>query len=272
MSTKGIYTALSGAMAQNLKLDSIANNIANVNTPGFKRDQQVFREYLTAHEKPPEVIQVPKDVAAIESFYNIQGGDKSFVEGVGTFTDHGQGTVKNTGGTLDLAIDGDGFFEVLTPQGTRFTRAGNFTLDGNGTLVTKDGYFVLGQGDAGSEPQDRVIQMTGQGAITVTDGGEVLQGQEPMAKIGVVRIAEKDAIEKVGNSMYSFKNGFNPTVENLESPNLRQGFLEMSNVNVVQEMTDMITTNRVFEMAQKAIQSHDTMADKMINIVGKVQG
>ncbi len=271
MSTKGIYTALSGAMAQNVKLESIANNLANVNTPGFKRDQQVFREYLTANEKPPEVIQAPKDVAAIESFYNMQGGDKSFVESIGTFTDHGQGTVKATGGTLDLAIDGDGFFEVLTPQGTRFTRAGNFTIDGNGALVTKEGFFVLSQGEPGSDPQDRVIQMSGEGVITFSDSGDVVQGQETVARVGVVKIADKDSIQKMGSSLYSFKPGATAAVENLENPGVRQGFLEMSNVNVVQEMTDMISANRIFEISQKAIQSHDTLADKMINVVGKVQ-
>ena len=112
MSTKGVYTALSGAMAQALKLDTIANNIANVNTPGFKRDQQIFREYLTANEKPPEVIQVPKVIASVESFYDMQGGDKSFVDPIGTYTDFSQGGLRHTGNALDLAIDGKGFFEI----------------------------------------------------------------------------------------------------------------------------------------------------------------
>ncbi len=272
MSTKGIYTSMSGAMTQNLKLETIANNIANVNTPGFKRDQQVFREYLTANEKQPEVIQVPKDVAAIESFYNIQGGDKSYAEAVGTFTDHSQGGIKATGGTLDIAIDGQGYFEVLTPQGTRFTRSGNFTLDGNGNLVNKEGFFVLSQGDAESNPQDRIIQLQGQGAVTFADSGDIYQGKEIVSKLGVVKIADPDSIQKVGSSLFEFKPNANPQVENVENPNLRQGFIETSNVNIVQEMTDMITTNRIFEMNQKAIQAHDSMADKMVNVVGKVSG
>ena len=86
MSTKGIYTALSGSLAQSLKIDTIANNIANVNTTGFKRDQQTFNEYLTAAEKEPEVIQVPRVPASIESFYDMNGGDKGFVNAAGTYT------------------------------------------------------------------------------------------------------------------------------------------------------------------------------------------
>ena len=118
MPIKGVYTALSGAIAQSTKLDTIANNIANVNTPGFKRDQQVFAEYLTANEKEPTTIPIPRDVAAIESFYNMQGGDKSYVHEKGTYTDFSQGSLKRTGGALDVAIDGPGFFEVDSPQGS----------------------------------------------------------------------------------------------------------------------------------------------------------
>ena len=123
MSTKGIYSALSGAMAQSLKMDTISNNIANINTPAFKRDQQVFREYLTANEKPPEVIQVPKVIATVESFYDMQGGDKSFVDSAGTYTDFSQGGMKHTGNSLDVAIDGKGFFEIATPSGLKLSPA-----------------------------------------------------------------------------------------------------------------------------------------------------
>src|SRR3954465_15402012 len=109
MSTKGVYTALSGAIAQSERLDTIANNIANVNTPGFKKDKQIFQEYLTANEKPPALMNVPKVPASIESFYDMQGGDKSFVDSKGTFTDHTQGSVKHTGNKFDLALEGKGF-------------------------------------------------------------------------------------------------------------------------------------------------------------------
>src|SRR4051812_34118439 len=113
MSSKGIYTAVSGAVAQTQRLDQIANNLANVNTPAFKRDETVFREYLTSYERPPDVNTVPRVVASVESFYDMQGGDKGYVDSAGSFTDFSQGSLKTTGNPLDLAITGEGFFEVL---------------------------------------------------------------------------------------------------------------------------------------------------------------
>lgn len=269
MSTKGVYTALSGAMAQSLKLDTIANNIANVNTPGFKRDQQVFNEYLTANEKPPSVIQVPRVPASVESFYDMQGGDKGFVDSKGTFTDYSQGSLKRTGNPLDVAIDGPGFFEVSTPQGVRLMRAGNFTLNGQGELVTKDGYAVLKSGGEGLDPAARQIRVTGNSPISIDDHGEVFEGTESAGKLSMVNVSNPDCLQKMGNSLYGFKANMTPQIVNIESPALRQGFVEMSNVNVVREMTDMIMTNRVFESTQKAISAYDGMADKLVNVVGK---
>ena len=269
MSTKGVYTALSGAMAQSLKLDTIANNIANVNTPGFKRDQQVFNEYLTANEKPPTVIQVPRIPASIESFYDMQGGDKSFVDSKGTFTDFSQGGLKPTGNPLDLAIDGPGFFEVLTPQGVRLTRAGNLTLSGEGVLVNKDGHPILKAGGEGQDPATRILKTIGQGALSINDRGDVHEGIEPLGKLSVINVLNPDSLQKMGHSLYGFKANMAPQIENAKNPSLRQGFVEASNVNVVREMTDMIMTNRVFESTQKAISAYDGMADKLINVVGK---
>lgn len=270
MSTKGIYSALSGAMAQSQKLDTIANNIANVNTPAFKRDQQVFNEYLTNNEKEPSVIQVPRIPSSIESFYDMQGADKSFVDTKGTFTDFSQGSLKRTGNPLDVAIDGKGFFEVATPGGVRMTRSGNFTLDGQGQLVTKDGFHVLKAAGPGVDPEARTIKVSGNGGtISMNDQGEVFEGEESLGKISVINVTQADALQKVGNSMYGFKANKNPEVVNINYPSLKQGFVEMSNVNIVQEMTDMITANRMFESTQKAMQAYDHMTDKIVNVVGK---
>lgn len=269
MGVKGVYTALSGAIAQSTKLDTIANNLANVNTPGFKRDQQVFQEYLTANEKAPTTIPIPKDVAAIESFYNMQGGDKSYVDAKGTFTDFSQGSLKSTGNSLDVAIDGKGFFEVATPGGVRLTRAGNFTLDGNGQLVTKEGYPVLLAGGEGADPAARTIRIQGTEPLSISDGGDVYEGTQNLGKISVVTVNNPDSLQKMGGSLYSFKSNIAPDMQTIANPSLRQGFLETSNVNIVQEMTDMISTNRVFESTQKAISAYDQMADKMVNVVGK---
>lgn len=271
MSTKGVYTALSGAMAQSQRLDTIANNLANVNTPAFKRDQQVFQEYLTANEKPAEVIQAPRVPASIESFYDMQGGDKSFVDSAGTFTNFSQGSLRSTGNPLDVAIDGNGFFEVATPDGVRLTRLGAFKLDGNGQLVTKDGHPVLKTGGEGEGPENRVIKVSGQAPVTITDNGDVFDGDNVIARISLVDVPAKDSLSKIGSSLYEFKKNAKPEVVNVPNASLKQGFVEGSNVNIVQEMTDMIATSRTFESTQKAIHAYDSMADKLINVVGSVK-
>lgn len=267
MSVKGIYTALSGAMAQSQKLDTIANNIANSNTPSFKRDDVVFQEYLTANEKEQQFMNIPKVPGTLDSFYHMQGGDKSFVDTKGTYTDFSQGSLKHTGNALDIAVDGKGFFEVATPQGVKLTRSGNFTLDGNGQLVTKDGYPVLSAGSG--EAADRVIRFTPNGAIAIGDNGMISQGENQVAQLSVVTVKNVDALQKTGQSLYGFKANMNAEVENVAVPSVKQGFIEMSNVNIVKEMTDMISAHRVFESTQKAISAYDGMTDKLVNVVGK---
>lgn len=274
MSIKGVYTALSGAMAQSLKMDTIANNIANVNTTGFKKDQQTFKEYLTALEKEPDVIQVPRVPASIESFYQTNGGDKGFVDASGTHTNMEQGSLKSTGGKLDVAIDGPGFFEVSTPNGVRLTRAGNFTIDGQGQLVTKEGYPVLleaaegADGLASDDAQGRVATFKGDASITISDAGEVFDGENKIGKLSVVNVARNEALQKVGQNFFTYRDGINPEVSANKNPSLKQGFLETSNVNIINEMTDMIMAQRVFEGTQKAISTYDSMSDKLINQVG----
>lgn len=275
MSSKGIFTALSGSLAQSLKMDTIANNIANVNTTGFKRDQQVFSEYLTAFEKEPNTMTIPRGPASIESFYHMNGGDTAQVDSAGTFTDFSQGALKKTGNPLDIALEGQGFFEILTPQGVRLTRAGNFMLDGNGQLVTKDGFPVLKTQEEGvdavsTDPNQRIIQVSGQRNLHISDYGEVFEGNERVGKISVMNVLNPDTLQKEGSNHYNFKSNATPQMTQMNNPNLRQGFLETSNINVVQEMTEMIATQRAFESTQKAIQAYDQMSDKLVNVVGKV--
>ncbi len=279
MSLKGVYTALSGAIAQTLKMDTIANNIANVNTTGFKKDQQTFSEYLTAMEKEQDVMKVPRMPASIESFYELNGGDKAFVDAAGTYTNFEQGSLKSTGGKLDVAIEGAGFFEVGTPNGVKLTRAGNFTVDGNGQLVTKDGYPVLMEPAEGADGlvagenfESRTVRISGTAAINISDGGEVFEGETKIGKLSVVNAANTDALQKIGNSYYTLKENMNAEISSIKAPSLKQGFLETSNVNIINEMTDMIMAQRVFEGTQKAISAYDNMSDKLINQVGNTKG
>lgn len=248
-------------MAQSTRLDTIANNLANVNTNSFKKDRQVFSEYLSTLERPNDVNSVPKVPASIESFYNMEGTDNAYVNPAGTFTNFEQGGLRPTGGPMDLALDGKGFFEVATPQGTRYTRNGGFQIDNNGTLVTREGWPVLKEGGG----QIHV----GSHNITVSQNGEVFDGGTSQGKLAITTFDKLDDLAKVGNSNYQLKA--NATSQPTPSgAKVSQGFLEASNVNVVEEMTDMISANRVFEATQKAIKGHDQMDEKLINVVGKV--
>ncbi|MBX7230450.1 MAG: flagellar basal-body rod protein FlgF [Bdellovibrionales bacterium] len=275
MSSKGLFTALSGAMAQNQRLDTIANNIANANTTAFKKDQQTFYEYLTAAEKPVDVIQVPRIPASIESFYDMQGADRAYVDSAGTFVNLNQGQLKPTSAPLDLALDGPGFFEVLTPQGVRYTRSGQFKIDNQKNLVTKDGFPVLKEGT--QDPQQRKITVDGKNLV-VTSGGDVFDGANSIGKISIVEQVERDSLQKMGGSLYSLKGNLAtaasgdserkmiPSVET----QIHQGFVELSNVNIVDEMTDMIAASRTFEAAQKAMKAYDQMDEKLNTEVPKI--
>lgn len=268
--SKGIFTAVSGAIAQTTRLDTIANNLANVNTPGFKRDSQVFQEYLASYEKEPNAVEVPRVPASIESFYDMQGGDKSYVDAAGTFTDFSQGGLRATGNPLDIAIEGEGLLEVLTPAGPRLTRAGGLTIDGEGALVTKQGYPVLRDGGLGQDPAGRVIRVGGQGQVTISHAGEVFEGGENLGRLSVLTVGNPDALAKTGNNLFAFKENMNPELAVARDVKVHQGFLEGSNVNIIQEMTDMIAATRVFESTQKAIQAYDSMTQKAVNDVPKL--
>ena len=271
MSTKGIYTALSGAIAQNNKLDTVANNIANSNTSGFKRDQQVFREYLTANEKLPDVIQVPKIPASIESFYDMQGADRGFVETAGSYTDFAQGGLVPTGNSLDFGLEGEGFYEVLTPQGVRLTRTGSLSIDNDGRLVTKTGYPILKAGANGGDPEQRVIKVDGS-RLTASYSGEIFEKEDSLGKLSVVTVNNVDSLQKVGNSLYALKPNYNAELLPAPEYKVHQGFVEGSNVNIVKEMTDMIAATRTFEANQKSIQAFDKMDEKLNNEVPRLRG
>lgn len=269
MSNKGIFTALSGAMAQGQRLDTIANNIANVNTPSFKKDKQVFNEYLTANEKLPDVILVPRVPSSIESFYDMQGGDRGYVNASGTYTDPSQGALKHTGNSLDLALEGRGYLEVLTPQGVRLTRNGALTTNSEGYLVTKKGYPILSAG-VGQAPEQRMIQVS-PGNLTVSYSGSVYSGGQQVADLSIVNVADPDSLQKVGNSEYKIKPNYDQTVEPAKEVKIHQGFLEASNVNIIAEMTDMISATRTFESAQRVMKAFDEMNGRLVNDVPRIK-
>jgi flagellar basal-body rod protein FlgF len=271
---------LSGAIAQQKQVETIANNVANVNTPGFKRDQVVFKEYLAALEKggDQQGIDLPQKEWKPEDFYRSYNAEDSFVKVDGSYTVHEQGQLAQTGNFFDNALSGPGFYEILTPNGVRFSRNGAFSISNEGKLVTNQGFLVLskdappistadGQLNLASSPESRAITI-GAGRFSVSLEGEVFNGQNKVADLGLTEFNDIHALKKEGNNLF-----INPDQKNVKvgesKTSVHQGFVEQSNVNAVGEMSNLINANRNFESIQRVIKTYDTMSAKAVNEISK---
>ena len=243
---RGIYTNAAAMISLQLRQDVTANNVANANTTGFKKDG-VFRKYLIDHD----------------TILKQNATDFRFVEDVdGVITNYKQGPLEATNNPLDVAIVGDGFFAVQTPQGERYTRNGNFQLDQNGFLVTGNGYFLKG---TNGEP----IQLQG-GNVFIGDDGTITVDRILAGVLQVVDFEKPYHLNKLGDGLFEAAPGAAVPL-GADRVSLRQGYLEGSNVEVVEEMVNIIKTSRDFESNQKSIQMQDTTLDRAVNDVGRVQ-
>ncbi len=264
---KGIYTALSGGIAKQHEIEILANNLANANTPGFKRDSGTFNEYLTELRRPDTVEGVQREITAATLLEGRPQGDKSFVEMDGIYTSHGQGGLKRTGTPLDVAIEGKGFFEVLSPSGVRYTRQGNFSLSKDGVLVMSNGFPVLAKG-IGAAPEQRIIRLAqGAGPVEFSPNGEIRQRGEAVGSLAIVEFQESQWLEKVGNSYFRNTDEKNLKVET--SSQLHQGFIENSNVNAVHEMTRLIEATRAYESHMQAIKTYQEIDGRSVNEIAR---
>jgi flagellar basal-body rod protein FlgG len=269
---------LSGAIAQQRNVETIANNVANANTPGFKKEQVVFKEYLAALEKPDAQIELPQKEWKPEDFYRSNNGEDSFVKVDGAYTLHEQGQLSPTGNAFDNALNGPGFFEVLTPNGVRYTRKGNFTISNDGKLVTDQGFLLLSKspplvvGADGklvltTSPESRSIPI-GNNKFTISLDGQVFSGPNKAADLSLMEFNDVHALKKEGNSLF-----INPDQKNIKTgenkTSVHQGFVEQSNVNAVSEMSALINANRNFESIQRVIKTYDTMSGKAVNEISK---
>ncbi len=232
-----VYVALSKQSGAERQMAVIANNIANANTSGYKAEAMVFSQYM--NKKDPSKTAYANDV--------------------GTVRNDAQGDLQATGNPLDLAIQGDGYFEVNSPQGPRYTRAGNFTIDGQGYLVDHNGYTV---GDAAGQaiqfqPEDQKIVIYADGRMEV-DGNE-------RATVGVFTIDDKKSLKKEGDNMYSTTQ---TATANLD-PRVAQGMLENSNVSPIVEMTKMISVQRDYERSSNFINQVYDLQGSAIQVLGK---
>jgi flagellar basal-body rod protein FlgF len=279
--SKGLWPAVSGSMAQSDRLDTVANNLANANTTGFKKDQVAFQAVLSSAVTAAQKEEIPHKLYTDKDFYKLDGRDKAYVAIDGTHTNFSQGGVKVTNSPLDIALEGKGFVEVLGPGGSRFTRQGNFRLAPDGTLVTGEGFPVLSKGGGAPAPgappvtradlQARAIRFntTGNAEVTINTKGQIFQGREQIAELSVVEFVDDKLLVKEGTSLFN-----NPVAANfsVEAPQttVRQGMLENSNVNAVSEMTEMLKATRLFESNQKSVKTYSELESRAVNDIGKL--
>jgi flagellar basal-body rod protein FlgG len=256
-----LYSAATGMEAQQLNLNTIANNLANVNTPGFKRSKIEFQDLL--YQKPIRAAGTDSGGGnLVPSALEIGNGTRVAAT-TKIFT---QGQLTNTGNNLDLAIQGDGFYEIQRPDGTiGYTRDGSFKLNATGQVVTTDGLPVL----SGFQPIP-----TGTASVTVSQSGvatiQSSTGSQSTFQVTLARFANPAGLQSMGGNLYSettasgapdvgnpATNGFGSTM---------QGYSEASNVNIVEEMVNLITAQRAYEINSKSIQSSDEMLQNIAQL------
>jgi flagellar basal-body rod protein FlgF len=248
-----LLIGLSRQVTLERQLDVIANNVANVNTTGYKADNSLFEEYLRsgAHED------------------NFVGRDRnvSYVQDRATFHDFAQGPSEQTKNPLDIAIDGSGFLVVQTPAGERYTRDGNLQLNNNGQLVTAAGNPVLGNsGPIVFQPTDHDINVSPDGTVTVLEGSartDAIRG-----KLRLVSFPDAQKALKEGFNLYAAGEGGAPQPD-IKSQ-VRQGFIEKSNVNAVAEMSRMIEVTRAYTQIATLLQQQSDLHKNAIQALADV--
>lgn len=241
---QGISLAGQAMTALMQKQDQIANNLANMNTTGYKQSGlfvSAFQRYVSNDKLEPSA---NREVKADEVFIDFR-----------------EGAPRKTGTDLDVAIKGSGFFTVMTQNGLRYTRNGNFSLNHDGFLVTSDGHKVMGL--------EGFIRLDGEEPVRILENGEVLQGNETRETLRIADFRKPYRMLRDGSSMFRPQLPKNPPVN---SPGylIKQGFLEASNVSPVRNMAQMIASFRNYEADQKALLAQDQTLDKAVNQIGRV--
>ncbi len=276
---RGIYNGASGMIAQQARLDQVANNLANVDQTGFKRDITLFQAF------PDMLIRRVNDdgvgILPVGSYDTMPlvGRLGTGVEVNEVYTEFEQGALQRTSNNFDIALDGRGFFTVMTERGERYTRNGAFTINQDGILMTHNGNPVMGE--------NGMIRLQ-QNNFMINERGEVLVNnaistdpRDPVSmqsndwsdatvidRLRIVDFENIREIKKEGDSLYRETEYSGPPVPPGEVK-VVQGFLEKSNVNIVREMVEMIEVQRSYEANQKTIQAHDQTLGRLINEVAR---
>ncbi len=265
---KELYVAVSGAIGREKQMTVVANNLANVNSVAFKRQKAVFAL------RPPEVDFQALEMSADERM-NLPAprqwleGDLAYTKVDETVTDYSGGVLRQTGGELDLALEckrpesGTPFFSVNTSEGRRLTRMGNLTLNQNGELVTHSGLRVNNAASGGA------LQVNSRLKIGISPTGEVFSGNQSVGRLDLVMVNDPTQLEPQGEGLYSDLNGqvTSRPVTAADQVSVKQGCLEFSNVNIVDELVQMIELQRSYASHQKSIQTMDEETAKVIEMV-----
>lgn len=258
---RSLFTAATGMEAQKLNIDVIANNLANANTVGFKKSRADFQELIYQSLKSPGAISA--EGAQVPTGIQVGLGVKPIA--VQKMFD--QGDFVHTGNSLDLVIEGEGFFQISMPDGTiGYTRSGAFKLDNEGRIVNSDGYPI----EPGiTIPADTLsISISSDGRISVLQPGSITPVE--VGQIELARFINPGGLKPIGKNLFLATDSSgeattgNPSSEGLGTVN--QGFVELSNVNVVQEMVNMIISQRAYEINSKAVQASDEMLQVANNL------
>lgn len=242
---KGIYNTAASMIPRVRKQEVIANNMANAETAGYKKDSLFLRVFNSQQNlKDPRSLQGPS--------WEVRMIDKLYV-------DHTEGALEATGRDLDLAIQGDGFFVLETPNGEAYTRNGAFSLGADGTLMSSDGFPVLSE----SGP----ITLTDE-QITVGNDGMVTVGTANIGRLRIVNFENPGELVKTSGTLFAAPATATPIAP--LSVDVRQGYLEKSNVDIMREMVEMIDSYRMFETGQKMIQIQDESLSKAVNELPRV--
>lgn len=251
---RALWTASTGMEAQQMNIDVIAHNLANVNTTGFKKSRADYQDLLYQEIKSAGASSSPSTMVPT----GIQIGQG--VRTVSTEKVFTQGNFRQSGNPLDIAIEGDGFFQIARPDGSiGYTRTGELKVDSEGRLVTSDGYLLEPQITI---PDDALaITISADGIVSVTQPGIAIPTQ--VGNIELARFINPSGLAPIGKNLYTetAASGVpavaSPGTDGLGT--LAQGFLEMSNVSVVEEMVNMIAAQRAYEINSKSIQTTDEM-------------
>lgn len=233
------YVALTRQSGLARELETIANNIANLSTPGYRREGLLFAEMVQA---------LP-----------VEGGSVAMTEARARFFDTAQGGLEATGGSLDLAIEGEGFFTVATPAGPRLTRAGGFGRDAEGTLVSADGHPLLDEGGG------TITIPFEANAVAVSADGTLSVDGAPVARLGLVTTADQTGLFREAGTLFRAETATVP----VEDGRIVQGFLEASNVNPVAELARMVEVQRAYEHGQRLIDQEDERIRLVVRTLGQ---